>query len=72
MLAVTAYYNVSCREKCNDNYYKKRFKKSTLFNCDYVVYGEESTINLISNARGSLITHSEPLSYLNLIKLFSL
>ena len=44
MIATTGYWDVTCRKNYNHEKYAHRMKHSTLFKCDYMVFGDNSTI----------------------------
>ena len=54
MIATTGYWKIPCRQNYNHDKYLQRMKHSTLFKCDYMVFGDDSTIRHITNCRSKM------------------
>ena len=71
MLAVSGYWNLKgkSRSASNHEWYINSLNKSTNFNTDYIIYGNNETNTIIKKARNTKITHDILLEWNDLIKL---
>jgi phosphorylcholine metabolism protein LicD len=71
ILAVSGYWNIdnNSRKNSSHNKYTDNFNKTTNFNTDYLIYGDNELTSLIKSIRGNKTTYTQNLDWNDFIKL---